>query len=82
VAKPSSRGGDLRTEDACRKARWAPNPGMNYFAGRGADREPRCARLQASPKYENQEAEAQAEREIERLHAKIGQLTVENDFVV
>jgi transposase len=26
------------------------------------------------------EAEAQAEREIERLHAKIGQLTVENDF--
>jgi transposase len=27
-----------------------------------------------------QEAEAQAEREIERLHAKIGQLTVENDF--
>jgi transposase len=27
-----------------------------------------------------QDAEAQAEREIERLHAKIGQLTVENDF--
>jgi transposase len=27
-----------------------------------------------------QEAEAQAEREVERLHAKIGQLTVENDF--
>jgi transposase len=27
-----------------------------------------------------EEAEAQAEREIERLHAKIGQLTVENDF--
>ena len=27
-----------------------------------------------------QEAEPQAEREIERLHAKIGQLTVENDF--
>ena len=27
-----------------------------------------------------QEVEAQAEREIERLHAKIGQLTVENDF--
>jgi transposase len=27
-----------------------------------------------------QEAEAQAEREIERLHAKIGQLTIENDF--
>src|SRR5258708_24599781 len=27
-----------------------------------------------------QEAEAQAEREIKRLHAKIGQLTVENDF--
>ncbi len=27
-----------------------------------------------------QEAEAQAGREIERLHAKIGQLTVENDF--
>ena len=27
-----------------------------------------------------QEAAAQAEREIERLHAKIGQLTVENDF--
>jgi transposase len=27
-----------------------------------------------------QEAEVQAEREIERLHAKIGQLTVENDF--
>jgi transposase len=27
-----------------------------------------------------QEAETQAEREIERLHAKIGQLTVENDF--
>ncbi len=27
-----------------------------------------------------QEAEAQAERESERLHAKIGQLTVENDF--
>ena len=26
------------------------------------------------------EAEAQADREIERLHAKIGQLTVENDF--
>ena len=26
------------------------------------------------------EAEAQAEREIERLHAKIGQLTIENDF--
>jgi transposase len=27
-----------------------------------------------------QEADAQAEREIERLHAKIGQLTIENDF--
>ena len=27
-----------------------------------------------------QEAEAQAEREMERLHAKIGQLTIENDF--
>jgi transposase len=27
-----------------------------------------------------QEAKAQAEREIERLHAKIGQLTIENDF--
>ena len=27
-----------------------------------------------------QEAEAQMEREIERLHAKIGQLTIENDF--
>ena len=27
-----------------------------------------------------QEAEAQAEREIERLHAKIGRLTIENDF--
>ena len=27
-----------------------------------------------------QEAEVQAEREIERLHAKIGQLTIENDF--
>ena len=27
-----------------------------------------------------QEAEAQSAREIERLHAKIGQLTVENDF--
>jgi transposase len=27
-----------------------------------------------------QEAEAQAEREIERLQAKIGQLTIENDF--
>jgi transposase len=27
-----------------------------------------------------QEAEAQAEREIERLHAKIGKLTIENDF--
>jgi len=27
-----------------------------------------------------QEAEAQAERESERLHAKIGQLTIENDF--
>jgi transposase len=27
-----------------------------------------------------QEAEAQATREIERLHAKIGQLTIENDF--
>jgi transposase len=27
-----------------------------------------------------QEGEAQAEREIERLHAKIGQLTIENDF--
>ncbi len=26
------------------------------------------------------EAEAHPEREIERLHAKIGQLTVENDF--
>jgi transposase len=26
------------------------------------------------------EAEVQTEREIERLHAKIGQLTVENDF--
>jgi transposase len=28
-----------------------------------------------------QDAEAQAEREIERLHAKIGQLTIENDFL-
>ena len=28
-----------------------------------------------------QEAEAQTEREIERLHAKIGQLTIENDFL-
>jgi transposase len=27
-----------------------------------------------------QETEVQAEREIERLHAKIGQLTIENDF--
>ena len=27
-----------------------------------------------------QEAEVQSAREIERLHAKIGQLTVENDF--
>jgi transposase len=27
-----------------------------------------------------EEAEAQAEREIDRLHAKIGQLTIENDF--
>jgi transposase len=27
-----------------------------------------------------QEAEVRAEREIERLHAKIGQLTIENDF--
>jgi transposase len=27
-----------------------------------------------------QEAEAQSERDIERLHAKIGQLTIENDF--
>jgi transposase len=27
-----------------------------------------------------QEAEASAAREIERLHAKIGQLTIENDF--
>ena len=27
-----------------------------------------------------QDAEAQAEREVERLHAKIGQLTIENDF--
>ena len=27
-----------------------------------------------------QDAEVQAEREIERLHAKIGQLTIENDF--
>ena len=27
-----------------------------------------------------QEAEAQSAREIERLHAKIGQLTVEHDF--
>ncbi len=27
-----------------------------------------------------QDAEAQTEREIERLHAKIGQLTIENDF--
>ena len=27
-----------------------------------------------------QEAEAQAAREIERPHAKIGQLTIENDF--
>jgi transposase len=27
-----------------------------------------------------QEAEVQAEREIERLHAKIGRLTIENDF--
>jgi transposase len=28
------------------------------------------------------DAEAQREREIERLHAKIGQLTVERDFLV
>ena len=28
-----------------------------------------------------QDAEAQAEREIERLHAKLGQLTIENDFL-
>ena len=28
-----------------------------------------------------QEAEAQAEREIERLHAKIRRLTIENDFL-
>ena len=27
------------------------------------------------------EAEAQVEREIERLHAKIGRLTIENDFL-
>jgi transposase len=27
-----------------------------------------------------QEAEAQTERDIQRLHAKIGQLTIENDF--
>ena len=27
-----------------------------------------------------QDAEAQTEREIERLHAKIGRLTIENDF--
>ena len=27
-----------------------------------------------------QEAEAQNAREVERLHAKIGQLTIENDF--
>ena len=27
-----------------------------------------------------QEADAQSAREIERLHAKIGQLTIENDF--
>jgi transposase len=27
-----------------------------------------------------QEAEAQTAREIEKLHAKIGQLTIENDF--
>ena len=27
-----------------------------------------------------QEAEAQSARDIERLHAKIGQLTIENDF--
>jgi transposase len=27
-----------------------------------------------------QEAEAQSAREIERLHANIGQLTIENDF--
>ena len=27
-----------------------------------------------------QEAEARTQREIERLHAKIGQLTIENDF--
>ena len=27
-----------------------------------------------------QEAEGQSAREIERLHAKIGQLTIENDF--
>lgn len=27
-----------------------------------------------------QEADAQAAREIEKLHAKIGQLTIENDF--
>jgi len=29
-----------------------------------------------------QQAEAQADREIERLHAKIGELTIENDFFV
>ena len=27
-----------------------------------------------------QDAEARAEREIEKLHAKIGELTIENDF--
>jgi transposase len=27
-----------------------------------------------------QDAEARTEREIERLHAKIGRLTIENDF--
>ena len=34
----------------------------------------------ASDANVGQEAEAKAEREIERLHAKIGQLTIENDF--
>lgn len=37
------------------------------------------AALAFDPKV-GQEAEAQTAREIERLHAKIGQLTVENDF--
>jgi len=34
----------------------------------------------ASDPRAGQDAEARAEREIERLHAKIGELTIENDF--